>query len=509
MIRFRAVKTLYRSVLHYNRLGRALWPTVTLCLGCLLISSALLTHGQDWGDDWAGYVLQGLSLAKGTTSVFLEHNAFAMNNSSRVIGPTAYPWGVPLMIAGLYRVFGYDLLIFKFINIIAYALFLFCLFLLFRRKLKAFEILAVLGLFVFNPALQYAQESIGSDIPYLACSTVTLLLVDRCVVRRQILFNPWADGIGLGAAIFVATQVRSQGLLLFLTLLVSLVIQGWRYRRKGLILKAILTTGAVAVGLYALLAGLVMVVLPATNTETIQYFRQVSWAQIISNSKYYLELPNLFFEGLPFRKRLYFVTSVFFVIGLMLDRKLTFHYVFYSAVLLGSYVLFPFVQGLRYIFPILPIYFFLVWRGVKWSIYFLPRWAKGGAGALAVVGYALVIITLALPVFNGIRRNLANDRAYTSGPFSAASAELFKVVADTVKPDQVVVFFKPRALRLFADRQSIFVQSCDLLNRGNYIIIYREAIDVQVTPELAAACGIRYEQLFENNEFQFYRLLFP
>ena len=69
-------------------------------LGCLI-----LTEGHNWGGDFAGYVMQAKSVAEGNPQKYIEENKFTSEKSSRRWS-RPYPWGMPVLLSFLYKIFG-------------------------------------------------------------------------------------------------------------------------------------------------------------------------------------------------------------------------------------------------------------------------------------------------------------------------------------------------------------------------------------------------------------------
>src|SRR5262249_32427526 len=98
-------------------------------LGSILIASsalsfAILTTDHDWGDDFAAYITQAISLLRGTENESIAHAAFAARQSSRYYGPIAAPWGFPAILAPVYRACGgLNIRCLKLVNIPFFAAF--------------------------------------------------------------------------------------------------------------------------------------------------------------------------------------------------------------------------------------------------------------------------------------------------------------------------------------------------------------------------------------------------
>ena len=76
------------------------------------------------GGDFSAYIMQARSISQFSTSEFIENNRVAIEQSSTRIGPVAYPWGFPVMLAPIYATFGLHLFALKIIGILSYLGFL-------------------------------------------------------------------------------------------------------------------------------------------------------------------------------------------------------------------------------------------------------------------------------------------------------------------------------------------------------------------------------------------------
>src|SRR5262249_28257329 len=199
--------------------------TVLVAAVCLL-SVGGLTETQDWGDDFAGYILQARSLLHGNPSQFVDANRFTITTSTYVIGPIAAPWGAPLLLAVPYAIFGLDMVALKSVNVVCYALFVLVLAWGFRRHHSGFWLFVLVALFAVTPAFQFPfMNRTLSDIPFLLFSTLAILFLGRVVVDRVPLVAPAVDHALLGLAMVAAFFVRNNGILLIVTLRITHGIQ--------------------------------------------------------------------------------------------------------------------------------------------------------------------------------------------------------------------------------------------------------------------------------------------
>ena len=70
----------------------------------------------------------------------------------------------------------------------------------------------------------------------------------------------------------------------------------------------------------------------------------------------------------------------------------------------------------------------------------------------------------------------------------------------------MVVFFKPRAMRLFTDRNTLMSTDCERLKLGNYVVISYKAENSQIPPNEIGKCGLNLAKVFENKRFIIYQL---
>jgi hypothetical protein len=122
----------------------------------------------------------------------------------------------------------------------------------------------------------------------------------------------------------------------------------------------------------------------------------------------------------------------------------------------------------------------------------------------------LVALSLALSI-GAARENLAASRLTLEGPLSPAATALFEFVRDSTAADSVVVFYKPRAMRLFTDRDSFLAIDCDDLKEGDYLVLSElteEGPDYnQLPPARVGECSaVSLNPLFNGEGFLVYSI---
>jgi hypothetical protein len=179
---------------------------------------------------------------------------------------------------------------------------------------------------------------------------------------------------------------------------------------------------------------------------------------------------------------------------------LLFFIFYYSAM-----VIWPEWQGVRFVFPVLPIFIYFVFQGIKAIIGRLPERSQSVSTWIP----SLLWIALAgIFLFNSGTRaysNLQNNRKI-NWPFDSYSDEVFRYIQNETPPDSIIIFFKPRAMRLFSDRDSIMVLECESLLKGDYFAQHKNWEYSQILPDEVEACNLSLETVFENQRFIVYEV---
>lgn len=482
------------------------WPMM-LALILILAGGFIygrLTTGHNWGDDFAGYIGQAKSIVEGNVDGYLQQNAFTIMNSRPQIGPVAYPWGYPLLLAAIYPACGLDMFCLKLLNIPVYLLFLLTLFPMLTRYLTKTESLLITGLFAINPAILDFQDNILSDIPFMLFSTLAMWLLDYTLFDESPRNNVVCSTI-LGAALYLAFSVRASGILIVGTFFAAQSLQillRFLKTRIFFVSPQILIPYVVFGTLYLISNAL----LPGT---TGTYFSQlhVSWKVILYNLWYYQSRSFYFFNSLPAFQPLSWVLLGLAITGMLLTLQRNYHFAIYTLATLGLYVVWPFPSP-RFLFGIAP---FLVY-----FVYYPIRFALGPLklpGNLHWVTLLPVTLLLASGMYFGwtsviiVRNNLLNDRVLGEGPFTTQSAGLFAFIREQTLPDSRIIFFKPRIMTLLTGRPAWTINRCDHVDDGDFVAFPRDAKYSKLNLDTIESCnpGTNFEIVFENDSFIVYQ----
>ena len=106
-------------------------------------------------------------------------------------------------------------------------------------------------------------------------------------------------------------------------------------------------------------------------------------------------------------------------------------------------------------------------------------------------------------------KNLVNQRMESSGPYLSTSKEVFSFISNNTETDDIIVFRKPRVMRLFTNRQSIMTDQVDNLTKGDYLCIslhpgaYHQIRNYDV---VSLRENRRIHLVYQNMDFQLYQI---
>jgi len=469
---------------------------VIVIISSLLIGSSILTRGHEWGDDWASYVMQSKSILSGKTSEFVEHNTFTIFKSSFQIGPVAYPWGYPLILTPVIALKGVHPLTLKLPGLFFFAGFLICLYLLTKDRLTSTESLLLISLFAFNLTLTTFLDEILSDIPFMFSTTLGLLLIIKLkpTIRNSIM---------LGAIIFLSFFIRTTGIILLASYLAYQAINFYFQKEMR---KEILVNSIWVVLSFSLLFAITSLIFPNGQGS---YFRQLMGLTVEiffrRNLPGYFNLFWQFFGTSPLWVYPYYALIIFFLIGIWAQRNTDQLLIIFFTLYLIAMLFWPEWQGIRFIFPLLPIFIYFAFQGISSVIKNLPEnYGWYIKGITYIFWFAIVGIFL----FNSGLKAYSNlkDNRKINGPFDPYSSDVFNYIKEKTSQDSVIVFYKPRAMRLFTDRNTLMRTDCNGLKLGDYAVISYKAENSQIPPTEIGKCGLKLSTVFENKRFIIYKL---
>jgi 4-amino-4-deoxy-L-arabinose transferase-like glycosyltransferase len=478
---------------------RTFFILVVLVLS-LLIGFFSLTRGHVWGDDFASYILQADSILHGTTDEFVERNSFTIFESSSQIGPVAYPWGYPLILTPLYALRGVHPLTLKLAGLFFFAGFLICLYIFMKERFGNTGSLLIVSLFAFNPLMIRYLDQILSDIPFLFFSTLALWLMSRAKPKQA------RDVLLLGSAIAAASFIRTTGILLLASFLLVEALAIFRNKAEPATMRKIVRNVVIVAGTVGIVWLVYFLIFPGGEAS---YFAQYQDFQLQTAVRYSYEYAMVFQEffgtGILW-KILYLLLLVFFFVGLWIRRRQDLCLIVFFVLWMLSLITWPSWQGPRFIFPLLPIFLYFTFQGMKFGLGRLPfQYAR--VGRQAFTGFWVIIIgAFFFQSAASAYTNLQNDRSI-NGPFDPVSREVYDYIQEETPAESVIVFFKPRAMRLMTGHNSLMSMECAGIRKGDYLVLSRKVGENnQIPPEQIDVCNLPLNEVLRNNRFIVYEI---
>ena len=485
-----------------------LWLALVMTTAAVALAMLWLTPGHGWGDDFAGYLLQAQALVNASPLKELELNAHLMAASDWRAGPDAYPWGYPAILALVIWAAGQSLAIFKVVSIgsigvvtlaaggLAYA-----------RRLGLFAAVCVAILVGMQPDLARLGNVIGSDAVFLALTAGALLfaaLALNATLEHSPGLRRWAP---LVAAVLgcLSYFVRSNGAVTLLAiggtfLATQLFVQRWSLRSlAGNSAVFALVCAALILGYFTLL--------PDGSFVHVHYLT-VEPGSLERRGLETLDAFGGFFPIMilppPFDRLAVVLVTILAALGAFRLRRVGLLLAVYSLGHLVLLILFPYKGGQRYYLPVLLAVAVLAVGGVQlvlqWVATKTPR-----PRDLQIAGGAVVAALFVGAIAANVYRFDLQEEKEVDGPYSPAATELFGYLRSQPSDIQPVAFFKPRAMRFLAGKNSVAVRTLDTARQVNSIVICREP-----TADSLQLSETQVEQLrdfrpaFRNEDFTLY-----
>lgn len=147
-------------------------------IACVL-SMLMLYNGHNWGGDFSQYIAQSIALIDNSIDSQIANNTWIIQNSFDGLGPYIYPWGTSLLLAPIYKIFGFDLIAFKVLFCVLYGIFVGIFFYVCRQFVDIKFCIIATMLFALNPLFLNFNNNIISDIPFMLFSFISAFYLSK------------------------------------------------------------------------------------------------------------------------------------------------------------------------------------------------------------------------------------------------------------------------------------------------------------------------------------------
>jgi hypothetical protein len=155
---------------------------------------------------------------------------------------------------------------------------------------------------------------------------------------------------------------------------------------------------------------------------------------------------------------------------------------------------------------VLPFFVYFCYRGMKANAFALTERYRAAGDWLTRAVWVAVTISFVIASIRVARQRSSPP----AGPFASTSLEMFDAVRARTAPGDVVIFDKPRLMRLMTDRDAILVDRCDQLAKGRYVVVRKAGgATNQIAPERIGACdaSLQLAPVFDNTQYVVYRIM--
>ncbi|HEY9443071.1 MAG TPA: hypothetical protein VIQ25_07570 [Gemmatimonadales bacterium] len=410
--------------------------SLVVATGVAVFWIATLREGHNWDGDYALYIMHAENIAAGRPYGTTQY----IFNPQNWIHPAAYPPGLPLLLAPVYRLAGLDLQRMKLVGVLSFALFLLVFARTARRRLPPPLAVALIATIGFHPWIWDFKDTIFSELPFMLFCYATLGLVDQ-MAEQPLKWN-WAAISASAVGLAFACLTRSIGVALFPAIL---LVYWWTTRK-------LVNSGTLIVLGGLLLIGLARLGFPYDAGTYVNQFAAGGGTPLLGALQNYagavrdlIGARNVHGSGLRMA-----LTSGFLIVMLVgfvvrVRARLAVFEVFFLLywVVLLTY---PFqVEVSRYSLPVWPLMLLYAFAGAYELGTRAGAAARIAAPALLVAGlWMLQVVQYRRADFGPIPFSVTADH----------SREVFAVMKARLPPDAVVLTRKPTIIALFTGRRA-------------------------------------------------------
>jgi hypothetical protein len=371
------------------------------------------------GGDASVYINQGLAIANGTTQNLYEYNKLIHSLSLDHAGPILYPPGFPLILAFVFKLIGEHLWIISLLNLIF--IFFGVYFAAKSFRLNGYLLIVFSSLFIFNSSFFYYSTNVLSDLPFFLFSVISIFLFLK--YNRKSFFILFIVGALSGFAFLI----RTNGLLLpFTFILYYFTI----YKTLGF-RNVFLNCFPIILGFSTI--ALLVVFYPdggMSHTSRLQFDIPIFLDQLWFN----IQLLGRSFHYRP----LFWILLPIIILGLWDLRKKSYLqlYLIYFALTILIYTIWPYRQGLRFFFPIIP----LIYLGFIHGTYILSLRYR-------MLNFLFLIVPLFLLIILVRSKDIHGYRSYEEQIFEYK--ELVRFLSETYDTDSYFISMNNRRDHFF------------------------------------------------------------
>ncbi len=372
-----------------------------------------------------------------------SETGYLYNPRNPIYGPPAYPVGFPLLLSPVFAIAGNSVKAFNYEISFLFFVFVLLSYVFFRKSFSPFSSFILALIMAYNPWLLSSKSEINSDIPFALFALIVIILYKSS--KRNFL-----NAMTIGLLCGFAFSIRLIGAALIIAIIID---QLYRWVKKDLAFsKTFLLLIPVFASGFFLLLNLLIFRLPEGfffGAASIFSVQELSDTFLANLNIYFEILRNLFYTGNENEFRsvsVLFMSCLlcFTLLGLIvrIKGKITLSEIFFM-VYIAIILFYPYPHaGFRFLIPVLPI----VWAFSADAMRFIIN-------ALEIRRKNILVVVTAILFYliykYDLKKILESQYRVISGPYQFNSKEAFEKIRNITKPDDRILFNKPRALALF------------------------------------------------------------
>ena len=522
-------------------------------------------------DDFAAYISQGIALTQDKVAQYIADSTLMTSKQDLLyMTPSSYPWGFPLLLAPIYKIFGFNLVAFKSVGIICYALFVGIFYIFCANRLP--KIYAVFGslLFALNPFLtHFAANEILSDIPFLLFGFCALIILARLFADSKISPSladgeqranhtqkapPLAGGVGVGYSnangkidchdllrksrndrnsvtgggriyaivggilMLFSTMIRINGLVILCALIAMHgILLAKRFAPQIFKVRILMPFAKVdspyswkihAIPYAIFIAGffIISIALSSGTARHTDYLTMINAQTMLNNLK---AINFTWFIGLESGadSALLWLCVPFIALGIYMPFRTKDAKAINENIFYAIFALGFFALLLLWVAFDRRFLFLLLPFAVFWSFKgVLYVNQKLFSRAVAVL---LVFILANLVWINARDISFANSDTNPDNAYNAEARELYKFIIDNTPKDAIFISFKPRVLYLATHRRSFVSPKIERLDEADFVLWNGKYVqDLHTMQDISSPAFVAKTNLiFENAEYKLFKVL--
>lgn len=396
---------------------------------------ATIREGHDWGGDFAMYIHHAKNIAEG---IHYKDTGYIYNYSYTRLGPETYPPVFPLLLLPVYKWFGLNLTVMKGEIILIFLLALFMLFLVFKEELPFNYAAAIITIIGFNPFFWEFKDQIRPDIPFLFFLYLSFFIIMKAKESHRSNKAQSLYSLLLGISMYLSYGTRSIGIILIPSFLIYDIIKSKRLTQFAI--KAILVFA-----LFMILQNIFL------HNES-SYLRLLNFNKETIFRRLYIHLIQLRFLWINGYSKsccnvLFIIISGLATIGYLLRirERITILEIFLLLYAIPSIIFIDVSTDMRYDIPLIPLYIFYAFIGIK---------RIGVFKQINLKRIVFTVLMIAIPLSYAGRYTKTHYGPIPWRVTKKESIELFEYIKRNTEERDVFIFRRPRVLSLFTGRDA-------------------------------------------------------